>query len=138
MKLTGTKVAEAKPANRERQLCAVLADCGYFTIRLTDDYKGADLIAQREGEEPMMIQLKPAPVIDRKYKGDLRMAFPVSKAHKSVGSVGDWCLIQHDDLVSVFAEMGYTESPSWTEGGGYSTPLPPSKTLREKLEPYCL
>ena len=69
MKLTGTKVAEAKPANRERKLCAVLADCGYFTIRRTDDYKGADLIAQREGEEPMMIQLKPAPVLTGNTRG---------------------------------------------------------------------
>ena len=127
-----------KENHNAAKLSAILADYGYFTIRLTDDYKGADLIAQREGEEPMMIQLKSGAVIDRKYKGDLWMAFPVSKAHKSVGSVGDWCLIQHDYLVSVFAEMGYTESPSWTEGGGYSTPLPPSKTLREKLEPYCL
>ena len=37
------------------------------------------------------------------------MAFPVSKAHQSVGCVGDWCVIQHDDLVSVFAEMGYRD-----------------------------
>ena len=127
-----------KENHNAAKLSAVLADYGYFIMWLNDDYNGADLIALREGEESMMIQLKSAPVIDRKYKGDLWMAFPVSEAHQSVGCVGDWCVIQHDDLVTVFSEMGYTETKSWAEGGGYSTPLPPPKKLREKLEPYCL
>ena len=128
-----------KENHNAAKLSAVLADYGYFIMWLNDDYNGADPIALREGEESMMIQLKSAPTISQKYeeKG-LWMAFPVSKAHQSVGCVGEWCVIKHDDLVSVFAEMGYTETKSWTEDGGYSTPLPPSKKLREKLEPYCL
>ena len=127
-----------KENHNAAKLSAVLADYGYFPMWLNDDYNGADLIALLEGEESMMIQLKSAPVIDRKYKGDLWMAFPVSKAHQSVGCVGEWCVIKHDDLVSVFAEMGYTKSKSWTEDGDYSHPLPTSKKLLEKLRPYCL
>ncbi|MGQ5515342.1 hypothetical protein [Halococcus saccharolyticus] len=30
-----------------QKICAVLADYGFSTIRLTDDWKGADFIAQR-------------------------------------------------------------------------------------------
>jgi len=127
-----------KENHNAAKLSAVLADYGYFIMWLNDDYNGADLIALRKGEESMMIQLKSGPVINRKYKGDLWIAFPVSKAHQSVGSLGEWCVIQHDDLVSVFAEMGFTETKSWTEDGGYSTKLPASKKLREKLEPYSL
>ena len=128
-----------KENHNAAKLSAVLADFGYFIMWLNDDYNGADLIALREGEEAMMIQLKSAPTISDKYEGKgLWMAFPVSKAHQSAGGVGDWCVIQHDDLVSVFYEMGYAESKSWTENGVYSQPLPTSKRLLEKLEPYCL
>ena len=128
-----------KENHNAAKLSAVLADYCYFIMWLNDDYNGADLIALRVGKESMMIQLKSAPTISEKYEGKgLWMAFPVSKAHQSVGSVGDWCVIKHDDLVSVFSEMGYTESKSWKEDGGYSQPLPTSKKLREKLEPFCL
>ena len=96
---------------------------------LNDDYNGADLIALREGEDPMMIQLKSRPAIGKRYeKKGLFMAFPVA---------GNWCVIEHDLLQGVFAEFGHLKTKSWIERGRYAIGKP-SRELVARLEPYCL
>lgn len=42
-----------------QKVCAVLADYGFSTIRLTDDWEGADFIAQHAGSDTFLkVQLK--------------------------------------------------------------------------------
>jgi hypothetical protein len=41
--------ARQKENHNHAKLAAALADYGYFVIRLSDDWKGADLIAQHVG-----------------------------------------------------------------------------------------
>ncbi len=49
---------------------ALLAAYGFHTLRLTDDWKGADFIAQHiDGEQFLLIQLKGRLCLDTKYKG---------------------------------------------------------------------
>ena len=121
--------ARAKENYNAAQLGAALAHYGYFAMKLTDDFNGADLIALREGEPPMMIQLKSRPTIDRKYmaKG-LYMSFPVD---------GRWCVILHDELVELFEAQGYLKSASWRDKGGYSMSAP-SQSLSGALSQYML
>lgn len=49
---------------------ALLADYGFHTLRLTDDWQGADFIAQHiDGEQFLRVQLKGRLCLDTKYKG---------------------------------------------------------------------
>ena len=61
MNRTHIKYADLNSRQKENynaaKLGSVLANFGYFTMWLYDDYNGADLIALREAGEPMMIQL---------------------------------------------------------------------------------
>ena len=48
---------------------ALLADYGFHTLRLTDDWRGADFIAQHiDGEQFLRVQLKGRLCLDTKYK----------------------------------------------------------------------
>ena len=52
------------------KLSAVLADFGFAMLRLTDDWKGADFIAQHiDGDTFLKVQLKGRAVVDKKYVG---------------------------------------------------------------------
>ena len=52
------------------KVSALLADYGFHTLRLTDDWKGADFIAQHiDGEQFLLVQLKGRLYLDTKYKG---------------------------------------------------------------------
>ena len=133
MNRTHIKYADLNSRQKENynaaKLGAVLANFGYFTMWLNDDYNGADLIALREGEEPMMIQLKSRPAIGKRYENKgLFMAFPVAR---------NWCVIEHDLLQGVFAEFGHLKTKSWVERGRYAIGKP-SRELVARLEPYCL
>ena len=60
------------------KLSAILADYGYFTMWLNDDYNGADMIALREGQEALLIKLKSRPFIGKKYRNKgLLIGLPV-------------------------------------------------------------
>jgi hypothetical protein len=47
--------------------------------------------------------------------------------------------VPHDELVRIFGEVmpKSLQSPSWTDGGSYSTSKP-SKNLLDRLRPFCL
>lgn len=111
------------------KLSGVLADFGYTTLRLTDDWQGADFIAQHiDGETFLKVQLKGRLVIDTKYIGkDLHVAFRDGSA---------WYLYPHDVVAKAILEsttVGQTRS--WMERGGYSFPSI-SEAVRPILEPY--
>ena len=116
---------------------AVLADYGYATIKLSDDWQGADFIAiaqvNKKGGEFFKIQLKGRFTISKKYQGkDLYVAFPADL------KLGKWCIYPHDALIEAVTQAQmYLDSQSWLEGGQYSTPTV-SKRLEALLEKYML
>jgi hypothetical protein len=60
-----------------QKISAVLADYGFITHRLTDDWQGADFIAQHfDGKTFLKVQLKGRLTFDKKYLGkDIYIAF---------------------------------------------------------------
>jgi len=111
------------------KVSAVLADYGFMTMRLSDDWQGADFIAQHvDGGTFMKVQLKSRLAFGEKYKGkDLYVAF---------FHAGDWYLYPHDEVLErVLAETTVGGTVSWMEHGGYSFPKI-SQQMRVLLEPY--
>lgn len=111
------------------KVSAVLADYGFMTMRLTDDWQGADFIAQHiDGETFLKIQLKGRLSFSKKYCGkNLYIAF----FHEP-----DWYLYPHDEMLEhVLAESGIGTTVSWRERGGYSF-AGLSRQMAAVLEPY--
>jgi hypothetical protein len=111
------------------KVSAVLADYGYMTMRLNDDWQGADFIAQHiDGGTFLKVQLKSRLAFGTKYQGkDLYVAFFCD---------GDWYLYPHDELLNqVLDQTGIGTTVSWIERGGYSFPKL-SKQMRDLLKPY--
>lgn len=111
-----------------QKLSGLLADYGFVTMRLSDDWNGADFIANHMDGQFLRVQLKSRWSIHRKYEGKgLWIAFP---------SDGAWYLIEHDALVKLTGEKSsILQSVSWKEAGSYSNSSIPSG-LRESLVPY--
>jgi hypothetical protein len=121
--------ARQKENYNYQKLSAVLADYGFVTMRLSSDWKGADLIAQHiDGDTFLKVQLKGRFTFCKKYVGkDLYIAFPRR---------GDWYLYPHDALLEkVNALMKIKETPSWISGGDYNF-ASLSKPLLQLLNPY--
>lgn len=100
-----------------QKLSAVLADFGFVTMRLSDDWGGADFIAQHiDGETLLRVQLKSRLTFDAKYQGKgLYISFP----HND-----HWYLYPHDEfLETVLTDTGtMTGTQSWEERGLYTFP----------------
>ena len=112
------KVPYNKLNSRQREnfnfqkLSAVLADYGFTTIRLSDDWNGADLLAHHVSGRTLRIQLKSRFSIQKKYQGrGLWVAFP----HK-----GSWFLYPHDGAVKACAKT-LCRTLSWRKHSSYST-----------------
>ena len=111
-----------------QKISAVLADYGYVTMRLTDDWQGADFLAVHiDGITFLRVQLKGRLTFMEKYKGkDLHIAFP----HK-----GDWYLFDHDKLLKkILKKTNMANTDSWKSGGYSFAGLGPE--VRPLLEPY--
>lgn len=114
-----------------QKISAVLADFGYVTMRLTDDWQGADFIAQHiDGQTFLKVQLKGRLTFNKKYLDkQIHIAFP----HKS-----DWYLFDHDELLAkILEETQIARTDSWQSKGGYSFPSL-GKKVRPLLEPYLI
>ena len=96
------------------KVAAVLADYGFTSMRLSDDWQGADFIAQHvDGQTFIKAQLKGRMSIDKKYIGkDLFVCFPYE---------GEWYLFPHDEVVNhLLATSNIGSTSSWQEQGAYS------------------
>ncbi len=96
------------------KVAAILADYGFTSIRLSDDWQGADFIAQHvDGQTFIKAQLKGRMSIDKKYLGkDLFVCFPFE---------GEWYLFPHDEVVNhLLATSNIGSTSSWREQGAYS------------------
>lgn len=109
--------AKQKENYNYAKLSAVLADFGYVTMRLHDDWQGADFIAYKPEDERQFVkvQLKSRLTFNEKYRGkELYIAFREGQ---------DWYLLPHDQVLERFLrETTIRDSESWTERGGYSFP----------------
>src|SRR5436190_8577599 len=107
---------------------AVLADYGFVTFRLSDDWQGADFIALHLSGEVLRVQLKTRLGFFKKYeRKGLCVAFADGET---------WYLYQHDELLGkILANTTIGSSSSWIDGGGYSFPVLSKKHL-ELLAPY--
>ena len=130
-------VAYATLNSRQREnhnfqkVSAVLADYGYVTLRLSDDWQGADFISQHiDGQTFLRVQLKSRMGVARKYRHrGLWLCFP---------HAGHWYLCPHDGLLEyLLAERGIGHTVSWAANGEYTQPAPGKKEL-EFLHRYRL
>lgn len=99
-----------------QKVSAILADFGYATIKLNDDWNGADFIAQHiDGMTYMKVQLKGRLTFDKKYQNkNLFMCFPYQN---------EWYLYEHDILLDIFLRLYKDKmaiSKSWVDKGAYS------------------
>ena len=88
---------------------SALADYGYDSMRLNNDWQGADFIAVKD-DEMLKVQLKGRFTIDKKYIGkDIHIAFIEDDIVK---------MYKHDDAVNKIPE-NVSNSSSWEDKGSY-------------------
>ena len=115
------------------KIAARLADYGYTSMRLSDDFQGADFIALHiDGETFLRVQLKARLTFVKHYDGKgLHIAFREGDAVY---------LYPHDGLRQRLFAEGFAErsrSEAWTVDGTRSWPSIPKK-MRVILEEYSI
>jgi hypothetical protein len=135
MKLSLVQYANLNARQQEsynfQKVSGVLADYGFTTIRLSDDWQGADFIAQHiDGQQFLKVQLKGRCTLAKQYMGkDLYICF-----HND----GAWYLAPHDELLAWAQQnMNIINTASWNTAGLYSFPRL-SAVLQRRLESYRL
>jgi hypothetical protein len=110
------------------KISSVLADYGFITMRVSDDWQGADFIAQHRNGEFIKVRLKGRLSFGTKYKAkDLYVTFCAD---------GEWYLFPHDEVLErVLTETTIGQTRSWSEDGGYSFPGL-TMQMRQILGPY--
>jgi len=114
-----------------QKVSGVLADYGYSTLRLTDDWQGADFVAQHcDGVSFLRVQLKGRLAFNKKYQGkDLWICFPVDNG---------LYLFPHDEVLNLILNDGRLQGTlSWDQKGNYHFPTL-SGELKYILKPYFL
>lgn len=96
-----------------QKVSAVFADFGFTTLKLSDDWMGADFIAiSFDGKKSLKVQLKSRLTFDKKYIGkDLYVCFFDRIS-------GKWYLYSHDSILKSFL-VKIESSDSWVSGGKY-------------------
>jgi hypothetical protein len=91
--------SKQKEAYHFQKISAVLADYGFQTIRLSDDWCGADFIAQHLNGSFLKVQLKGRLTVNKKYEGkDLWICFPYQEA---------WYIYPHDEILDILLNKKY-------------------------------
>lgn len=118
-----------------QKISAVLADYGYYTLRLSDDWQGADLIANHvSGDRFPKVQLKGTLTVDTKYKNKgICICFNYRKDRRVR------YLFRHDDFLrwalvnlNIGNTKGWENPTDWddVEGGFPASRLPIFVTRR--------
>lgn len=107
--------AKQKERYNYQKVSAVLADYGFITIPLADDWNGADFLAVPTQGDVLKIQLKGRLTFMKKYLGKgLHICFRNNQT---------WYLYPHDELLKkVSSEKKIRNTESWREEGAYSFP----------------
>ena len=114
-----------------QKVSSIFADYGFTTVKLSDDWMGADFIAiSFDGSKHIKVQLKGRMTFEKKYLGKEIMVCFCDRKNDC------WYLYDHDELLKKFVkDIGNTES--WSIKGGYSYPVL-SKYAKEELAKYIL
>jgi hypothetical protein len=112
-----------------QKVSAILADYGYVTIRLSDDWNGADFIAHHHSGSYIKVQLKSRVTFNKKYKSkDIFICFPDNEL---------WYLYPHDEVLAMYENSRFLNSKSWNEKGEHHwSPL--SSKDKEDLKKYII
>jgi len=111
-----------------QKISAVLAEYGFITIPLANDWNGADFLAVPTEGEVLKVQLKGRLTFDQKYLG--------KGLHICFRDHAEWFLYPHDEFYrELSSEVNFFNSDSWQKHGGYSVGSL-SKQLRSLLEKY--
>lgn len=106
------------------KVASALAEYGYDSMRLNNDWEGADFISVK-GDDMIKIQLKGRFTLDKKYeKKELYIAFIEKGIIK---------IYLHDEALAI-ATSNITDSKSWDINGSYSmnqTPKHYSQVIKE-------
>ena len=109
--------ARQKENYNYHKVASALADYGYDSMRLNNDWEGADFIAVK-GDDMIKVQLKGRLTVDKKYLNkDLYIAFIEEGKVK---------LYKHDDIASLLPDSSL-KSKSWIENGLYSWGKTPAR-----------
>jgi hypothetical protein len=130
MKIKFQKIHYSKLNSRQKEnynflkVSAILAEYGFNTLRLSDDWQGADFIAQHiDGNLFLKVQLKGRLTLEKKYLGkDIWMCFRTDDG---------CCLYHHDTAVEeIEAITPFIHTTSWKKTAGDYSFSKPSKELR--------
>jgi hypothetical protein len=113
-----------------QKVAAILAEYGFVSFRLSDDWLGADFIAHHnDGETFIKVQLKARFSLGVKYlEKNVYVAFP----HK-----GDWYMFPHDRICKEHArESNYQNTLAWLKKSQAHSKGRLTKALETMLEPY--
>lgn len=104
--------SKQKENHNFHKVASVLADFGFNSMRLNDDWQGADFIAIHVSQDEMVkVQLKGRFSIDKKYIGkNLYIAFIENEKVK---------IYYHDKAIEILPE-NIVNSKSWKETGRYT------------------
>jgi hypothetical protein len=92
------------------KIASALADYGYDSMRLNNDWQGADFIAVKN-DEMLKVQLKGRFTVDKKYLGKkIYIAFIEDNIVK---------IYEHDEAVNMLPD-NIKQSDSWNIHGSYS------------------
>ena len=108
--------ARQKESFNFQKVSAILADFGYFTMKLSDDWESADFIAiHYEDKSFLKIQLKGRLTFDKKYE---EKGLFICFEDKTTST---WYLYPHDEVYEKFSQSrNFKNTTSWTENGMYS------------------
>ena len=122
--------AKRKEAYNFQKISGVLAEYGFLTIRLSDDWEGADFLALHISGETLKVQLKGRLFFSKKYlEKDLWICF-----HEK----GTWFLYHHDKVFERVKDLNIiTDTASWNIKGEYHRGEL-SKKLSELMKDYKL
>lgn len=123
--------ARQKENRNYLKVASKLADYGYNSLRISDDWQGADFIAYHvSGSDFLKVQLKGRLTISAKYQAkDIHIAF----------MAGDACFVYpHDEIMDAVVATGkITDTAAWKNTKAYDWPSIP-KWAREFLKPYSI
>lgn len=119
-----------KEAYNFQKVSAVLAEYGFLTIRLSDDWGGADFLAVHLSGETLRIQLKGRLYFSKKYSGkDLWICFHYRQ---------NWYLYPHDEAFNEVKNLDIiSDTDSWDIQGTYHIGKL-SKKLSQLMKIYIL
>jgi hypothetical protein len=121
----------AKENYNFQKVSSILADYGFSTLRLSDDWQGADFIALKfDGSEFIKVQLKGRFGVAKKYEGKkIWVCFPFD---------GGLYLFPHDEILAKLKKEkpAMFRSRSWVPPNGEYHQKSPDKILQRLLEEY--